>query len=435
MNNVLVYLRKEPLKSFYTNLANYISNNNFSTISEFRNTGDVWLGRYLYQNNNVGFFNNEDANDIYLRCRFLRKHSFEKAKILINRMAYGISDIIQRVNPDIVLAPLIDNYTLDILERISKINHIPYISFVGHFFNGYSRISSRGEYNHFPREVTNQEIDFVFDSLMKPDYTPIFHEKIKSSMKQKQRFLHKQLIKKYLYFPVMKFIERDSANYHYNTTDEKSNKINYLKLNKNVDKYFTKIDKIEHSLYNIYLPLHLTPEATVDYWCDDPSYGAFYPEKIINIIESTSKDFHFLVKEHPAIYMLRNSGFYERLLSHNNVTIIHPYENSNLLLDKVNYVFTENGSVGVEALIRNKIVVTNSNSYYSAFHPNIHRMTFINEDLSKINLEQYDNKAFIKDILQGNMKGKLFNNKNIYSSDVELLFKQVKVYAKILLND
>lgn len=432
--NVLVYLRKEPLKSFYSNLANYISDNNFTSISEFRNTGDIWLGKYLYEHNEAYFFDVNSAKDIYLRCRFLRRNSFEKALPLINKMANGISEIILSEKPDIILAPIIDNYTLDILERISKKNNIPYISFVGHFFNGYSRISARGEYNYFPREVTSQEVDFVFDQLMKPDYTPIFHEKIKSSIKQKQQFLHKQLIKKYLYFPVIKFIERDSANYHYNTTDEKSNKINYLKLNKNIDKYFTKIDKIERSLYNIYLPLHLTPEATVDYWCDNPNYGAFYTEKILNIIESSSKDFHFLVKEHPAIYMLRNSGFYERLLSHNNVTIIHPYENSNLLLDKVNYVFTENGSVGVETLIRNKIVITNSNSYYSAFHPNIHRMTFINDGLSKINLEQYDNKIFIKDILQGNMKGKLFNNKNIYSSDVDFLFDQIKNYSSFIFN-
>lgn len=435
MNNVLVYLRKEPLKSFYTNLANYISGNNFSTISEFRNTGDVWLGRYLYQNNNVGFFNNEDANDIYLRCRFLRKHSFEKAKILINRMAYGISDIIQRVNPDIVLAPLIDNYTLDILERISKINHIPYISFVGHFFNGYSRISSRGEYNYFPREVTSQEVDFVFDSLMKPDYTPIFHEKIKSSMKQKQQFLHKQLIKKYIYFPLMKYIERDYANYHYNTTDEITNKLNYFILNNNIDRYFSMVDKVTKSPYNIYLPLHLTPEATVDYWCDNPSYGAFYNENILRIIQGSSSNFHFLIKEHPAMYLLRNVSFYEKLLSFNNVTIIHPYENSNSLLEKVDFVFTENGSVGVEALLRNKLVITNSSNYYSNLHPNIYNMDVVSDVIKSLNFEKYDNKDFIKDILQGNMKGRLINNKNIQYSDVKLLYDQIKEFAEFRFNN
>ncbi len=426
---ILVYLRKEPLKSFYTNLATYISDKNFFSVSEFRNTGDIWLGKYLYQDNRTAFFDNDVAYDIYLRCRFLRKYPFEEAQILINRMANGILEVIQNNKPEIILAPLIDNYTLDILERISRKNNITYISFVGHFFNGYSRISSRGEYNYFPREVTNNEVESVFTLLNKTDYTPFFHQKVKSSTQQKQTFLHKQLLKKYVYFPFMKIVERDPKNYHYNTTNEKSNKINYLLL-KNVDKYFTKISAISHSSNNIYLPLHLTPEATVDYWCDDPNYGAFYMQNILNIIDNSSRNFHFLIKEHPAIYMLRNSEFYEKLLSYNNVTIIHPYENSNELLEKVNYIFSENGSVGVEALIRNKIVITNSHNYYSEFHPNIHRMNFISDIVARLNVEKYDNKLFIKDILQGNMKGRLINNKNISNSDTDLLFKQLKTYSQ-----
>lgn len=426
---ILVYLRKEPLKSFYTNLAAYISDNNFFSVSEFRNTGDIWLGKYLYQDNKPVFFNNNDANDIYLRCRFLRKYPFEEAQMLINRMANGIMNIIQNNKPEIILAPLIDNYTLDILERISRKNNITYISFVGHFFNGYSRISSRGEYNYFPREVTNHEIESVLNSLIKTDYTPFYHEKVKSSSQQKQKFLYKQLLKKYIYFPFMKIVERDPKNYHYNTTNEKSNKINHLRLNNHVDKYFTKISAVSPSPYNIYLPLHLTPEATVDYWCDDPDYGVFYMQNILSIIDNSSRNFHFLVKEHPAMYLLRNLEFYERLLSYKNVTIVHPYENSNVLLDKVNYVLTENGSVGVEALIRNKIVIANSSNYYSELHPNIHRMNFISDAVAHMNVEKYDNKLFIKDILQGNMKGRLINNKNIFNSDIKLLYNQIKEYS------
>ncbi|HQA86124.1 MAG TPA: hypothetical protein PK448_01000, partial [Bacteroidales bacterium] len=80
----------------------------------------IWLGKYLYENNESYFFDVNNAKDIYLRCRFLRRNSFEKALPLINKMANGISEIILSEKPDIILAPIIDNYTLDILERISK---------------------------------------------------------------------------------------------------------------------------------------------------------------------------------------------------------------------------------------------------------------------------------------------------------------------------
>lgn len=428
---VLVYLRKEPMKSFYTNLAAFISDNNFNSVSEFKSIGDVWLGKYLYQNAGSNFFNNIDANDIYLRCRFLRKIEFKEAQILINRMTYGILSTIEKYNPSIVLAPLIDNYTLDILERVARIKKIPYISIVGHFFNGYSRISTRGEYNYFPRIVTNEEVESVYNTLTKNDYIPIFHRNIKSGYRDKQFFWYKQLFKKHIYFPFMKFIQMDTSNYHYNTTIGKSNNLDNWTLEKNSDNYFTKIDDIAFSTNNIYFPLHFTPEATVDYWCDDPNYGANYTENVLNIIKSSSNNFQFIVKEHPAIYMMRNSKFYEKLLSHSNVKIIHPYENSNLLLNKVNYVFTENGSVGVEALIRNKIVLTNSKSYYSKFHPNIHKMSIINNDLFTVNVEKYDNKQFVKDILQGNIFGRLINNKNILHSDIDLLSPQIKKYCNI----
>ena len=426
---VLVYVRKEPLLTFYQNLAGKVSDNDFYSVSEFKNTGDFWLGKFLYRDNEKIIFEEKEARDIYYRCRFLRKYSFEFSYGIINKMAAGIQEIIHDIKPQIILAPVIDNYTLDIIERLSKINQIPYISICGHFFSGYSRITARGEYNYYPRVVSKEEVEKISNLLLEKTYIPQFHENLKISLKDKYILYARGLIKKYFYFQLAKRIQGDYYNYHYNTYFEGANIKDINKYLTNIDKFFTEVDDIDYSERNVYMPLHVTPEATVDYWCDDAMYGMEYTKSILNIVENSTKDATFIIKEHPAMYMLRNKDFYESLLAYQNVKLIHPLENSNLVLQKTNITFTENGSVGVESLLRNKLVICNSSNYYDKFHPNVHRRVIVNDEDMKISLEDYDNKLFIKDILQGNIKGRLFNNVNILNSDTNTLFEQIRFYA------
>jgi hypothetical protein len=418
-------------------LSKLISDNNYYSISEFKNRGDVWLGQFLYSNDTKkSLLSEEDTKAVYYRCRFLRKHSFAFANNLINKMTNGIQEIIWNNKPEIVIAPMIDNYTLDILERVCTKNHIPYVSICGHLFNGYSRITSRGEYNFFPRTVSSNEIDSVLELLVNTNYTPQFHDNLNVALKDKYYFYYREMFKKMIYFPLMKIKEKDVYNYHYNTYLQGANLWNIANfININNEKYFSRFNDLSYSEKNIYFPLHLTPEATVDYWCDNPEYGANYEESILNIIKKSGKECQFLIKEHPTMYMMRNKKFYESLLSFENVKLIHPLENSNHVLEKTNIVFTENGSVGVEALLRNKLVICNSSNYYSEFHPNIHKRDMIkSEDLS-LPIENYDNTFFIRDILQGNIKGRLFNNNNILKSDIDSIYYHIRNYCNYIVNN
>ena len=435
----LIYLRKHPAhRSFYMELSRFLLMNDsvsVLTISEFRDVGDIWLGKCLYDKcSSQGNIPNMDLFSIYYRCRFLRSIGWDKALDLMSRMSNYINHILLTLKPKVVIGPLVDNYTLDILEFLCKQYGIIYVSFSGHLFNGYSRINSRGEYNYFPRTVNDNEVSCVLDKITKDSYVPNFHDRLKVSHFSKLCFFYREWLKRNL-FNIYKYYYKDKYNYHYNTVNNWPiyDCNNYINRKREHD-LFCHVDEIEYSDRNILFPLHLTPEATVDYWVEDPLYAFCYLDKIRYVIENSTSNTVFLIKEHPAMYCLRNKHFYEELLRYDNVKLIHPLDSSNLLLSKVKYVFTENGSIGIEALLRDKIVIANSVSYYSSLHPNLKMSDLVTDELLSLDIENYDNRLFVRDVLQGLFKSQLYNDNNILKSDFDLIYKNVSVYINYKLS-
>ena len=109
--------------------------------------------------------------------------------------------------------------------------------------------------------------------------------------------------------------------------------------------------------------------------------------------------------------------------------------NSNESLEKVNTVYVYTGSVGVEALLRNKKVISRSKNYYSDLHPNIIMSDRITDEHMLKKIVLYDNKLFIRDILKGTIIGNMYNNKNIMDSDMDKLFVQIKKYCNKFMKD
>jgi hypothetical protein len=183
---------------------------------------------------------------------------------------------------------------------------------------------------------------------------------------------------------------------------------------------------------SVYMPLHFAPEATVDYWVDNPAY-AYQEDTILRLAEETPAHIRLLIKEHPAMYLRRQIDFYEKLRSFSNVALIHPYESSNSLLNKVDNVLVFTGSVGVEALLRNKRVTTLSQNYYSDLHPNIFKVAKLTDEALNKELQAYPKETFIHDILQGLFKAKFYNDKSMFSSDMDSMSSNLKEYLNYIL--
>lgn len=422
--NIGVYVRPWN-EEFYVKLAKLtFENSNIISLSEFKGVGDIWIGSALYKDEpREHIFNTEEMMDIYLRCRFLRSLDIEKAFILINKMASYIDSLFRRNRFEYFIGHLIDNYTLDIIERISRRYGVKYISLVGHFINGYSRISSRGELNVVRGDITEEEITSVLNSLIDINYKPKFELNKKKTKKEGVLYYCRAKAKK-ICFSINKVIRSDVLNYHYNTYGFKDIKLKDV-INEDIEKLFCNIDDLCLDKNSVYLPLHYTPEATVDYWCDLPKHS-FYKESLLDFISNSSNEINFVLKEHPAMYMKRDISFYKVLLSFNNVKVVHPYENSNLLLEKIDNVFVYTGSVGVEALLRGKNVFSITENYYTNLHPNIKiRFNLQLDDLEQ-GAESYDNRVFIESLLKGLMPARFINSKRIMDSDIELLSLYIK---------
>lgn len=428
---ILVHLRRGE-QDFYLKMVKYAYHDaDIVTLADERGKAMIWTGDFIYVKGKTtlnNFFDAPTMEDIRIRCRYLRKLEIERAYSLINSLAYGFQKMFEEKKFDFVMGGLIDCYVQDVLNRIAIYNHVLYVSFVGHFFNGYARISTRGELNPIKRKVTDEEISEILQSLLNPAYKPNFELNKEKSMFDAVKIWGREIIKKYA-FSLIKIIKQDPDNYHYNTVLDRYWRFSDI-WEFNMDKFFFHIGDVEKMIdeNTIYMPLHFTPEATVDYWCDDPMY-AYQESIILELIENMPKNTMLLIKEHPAMYLRRDLEFYRKIQEHHNVKLIHPYDNSNLLLEMVENVAVFTGSVGVEALLRGKRVFTFSKNYYSQLHPNIHKIKSFNENIYEYPIVEYPNELFVKALLQGLFKARFYNNTNIMKSDLTRMAEVLKTYV------
>lgn len=125
--------------------------------------------------------------------------------------------------------------------------------------------------------------------------------------------------------------------------------------------------KIERNDY-IYFPLHVHPETTTslfsEFSIDHVSQHASTIEYLSKSIPIANK---LLVKEHPAMIGYRDLGCYSKYNQFYNVEFVGPKISQYDALNQSEYVVTLCGTVGVEALMLGKKVITLGNAYYNYF--------------------------------------------------------------------
>lgn len=422
---ILIYMRPNS-EDFLTRLAREIDPEcEITKICDFKNHGDIWCGQYLYQNKSKDDISEDVLADIRLRCRFLRKQKVDFAYMLIKRYYYGIKKIFSDIKPDVVLAQLPDNYCMDIIQRVALEMDVTLINMVGEFIKGYSRMTLRGEYI-YTRESSISEAKKVVDYLLDKEYTGNYAKDVGNSSKQHaKRFIRRKLIEN-LYYPLKKRLEGDKYNYHYNTLFYKGMSLSQV-VSKKIDSLFVDIKDLSFDKSCVYVPLHVYPEATVDYYCKNIQL-ALYEDYMVDLLKKSDADVTLIVKEHPAMYGARNSKFYYELKTIKNVVLVNPYIDSNYILSNVDYVLTFSGSVGVEALIRKKVVFTLIDNYYSNLSPNAHGIERIKKEMLNYRYTEYDPEIFMKDLLEGLMDAQLGGQSTLSSSEVEKMGAIMRKY-------
>lgn len=411
---ILVYVRKFSRELFENIVNEVFPEDEKLYFSDFKHVGDIWAGTYIY---NKSFDNrnpelDKQMEDIVCRDRSLRKMDKERRERLVTRYWNGIDALFRQENFEELFTHSVDCYGIDILIRIANKYKVHVISFTGSFIGGYSWFHQRGERHPLDRNVSQEEAKKVLNKLIQKRYLPPSeHKNVKRTAIDIYLFFYRRKLVENIYYPLRKILEQDPDNYHYNMFNWKGEKLRDY-YNNDYEKYFlhvNEIDSIDED--TVYFPLHYIPEDTTDYWNENiPKIT--YHEYVYRIIKKSNPKIKFLIKEHPAMYGKRKIEFYRKISKFPNVIIIHPLDASNDLLEKVQNVLVDNGTVGVEALLRGKRVISLSENYYSDLHPNITVVNELEIEHMHTPLVEYDNLIFMQNLLDGLFKTNFVNNKH-----------------------
>ncbi len=431
---VLIYTRPKSEGYFRTVANGVFGKPEIVTFSDYNYIADVWAGKYIYSEKydtpNESF--EKIAWDILPRCRTLRKMPAELAHKLALRYWNGMEEFFSENRFDYLFTMPVDCYSLDIICRMAEKHGVHIVSIVGSVFSGHAKLTVRGEYTKVREEVPEADIDRFVELMTKVNYlSPSEIKNVKKNHSSIYKYHLRRTLIERIYYPIMKLRDKDPWNYHYNIFEVKDIPLK-KRFSNEFESKFKHIDELRiDKATTVYYPMHLIPEATTDYWCSDVRV-ANYNQFILDMVNNADPEITFIIKEHPAMYGRRLLSFYDELNALPNVILLHPMDRSNNLLLEVDNVVVDNGTVGLEALMRNKRVICLSENYYQPFHPN----AFLRDHVTLKDLQQplkeYDNHQFMRSMLQGVFPSDFSNStKGILDSTPEHAIRGIKTYLEI----
>lgn len=292
--------------------------------------------------------------------------SYFDASQLIYSTAKYLIEFFKENKVDILLTHMVDCYTVDLLTRIARYFDVIIIPYCGSPFNeDYVVITERGE-GHDLRDPSEIEVDnFITFLKEKTSNHFVKSRKAVNLNVAKYYFIYKI---KYLwhYLILHKLCGKNEYRYLMTTSETYPRSImNILSIRK----YFVQDLKLLPPLSKnktVYIPLHYHPEATTEYWVNNQKYLTYYPSLIKNIKSYIERGYTVLVKEHTAMYMMRDRKIYQDLTSLPNTYLISPYVTTYDILEFAEYTILWTGTTGVEAIMTDKkVILTETETYYS----------------------------------------------------------------------
>lgn len=351
--------------------------------------------------------------EIIKRCRLLRNLSSEVAENLIVAMSWAVQSLIEKYEPRLLVSVMVDSYVLDLLERCLKYNDKFFCGLVPVFVNGYFRITSNGELNRL-RHPEEQEVNLALASILEENYKPTYLESHESFFAYSKRNIRQSI--KSIYFPLIRYFSGDSLNYHYWSTQ-------LLAMQRTTHSYFKYKSLLclnwlqivnQSDKKKIFLPLQYYPEATIDYWVDDVDM-IDYENKLPELVRKLSKSNLVIIKEHPAFVGFRAAKFYSDILSNKNVVLIPSKVPTNFVIEQCDIVGIWTGTVGFEAAIRGKPVISITKPYFSSndWIKHVNSLDAFCKAVDEISLLKkepitYSNQAsMVRYVLEGSLVGKM----------------------------
>ncbi|MCZ4316332.1 hypothetical protein O4H66_23270 [Comamonadaceae bacterium G21597-S1] len=309
----------------------------------------------------------DDVRDVIARCRLLRWLPERQASAMVIGMEYAFTQVLDQVQPDIVVSLPIDRYVSDVLERLAKRRDIPYVELTASLVSGMSMLMYRGQLVKTAPVPSEETVRHHARAIARPDFTP-------SYVQTAVRYTTGRWWKTFLYFrlrgvvfKLISWFKRDPLNLHYLDSQSFLGHKPRMADRRIVDMVdWQWRDKLEAFPKDkrIFIGLQLFPEASIDYWLANRDL-IDYEDLLVEVAGAFSRaGFLVLVKDHPSQFGFRQCALLDRLLALPNV-ILMPYEVSgNEAISLVGGNFTLTGTLGLQAALLGLTSIS-SPAYYT----------------------------------------------------------------------
>ena len=392
------------------------------------------------------FFDKAEISDVILRCRVLRSLDQPLALSLIKRACKSIMGFLDSYKPNAIVSPRIDNYFLDLLERICKIKGIKFIGlWRSAFVGGMFFLTCRGEF-HRLRTPLEHEVKALTSSMQSPGFKGTSIWVSRAGLKNAaSRFI-------YLYLRAITLEGIRCCS---------KNKFRYRELATRffVEEYAVKFSDIFYSYSGwqdrisslllsgkpkVFLALQVNPEATIDYYCEPIEMIDVKNVSPQIVCEFLQRGYDVIIKDHPNMIGNRKAEFLKSLdMSANQTVLVPPHVDSNYLIDISDLVFTWSGTIAVQALMRGKKAITVCSPYYIDV-PGLFKINSLKDVkrvlsiLSHCKAEKPDQTHLSKlssHILSSHLEGEIFLHDRKMRGEVNIPFRAISNLIKGVTSD
>lgn len=296
---------------------------------------------------------------------------------------------------DVVLTNMPDFYVPDIIIKVAQFFKIPIMSFCENAFGlNYMMITKYGRPTYV-REPDDEEIEDLYQ-LLKDKATPYVLNKYEVYIKAFKNYLKHKV--KYLYHHILLNTILGRSDYIFKLTNAGTYPRSILSFFSHHSFFISQINDLRSLEYEktIYIPLHYYPEATTDYWISHPNYTTYYSSLFETVKKYSEKGYNILVKEHTAMFLNRNSEFYQQLNEIANVYLVSPFISTYDMFKLADFVVIWTGTTGIEAIIHDKkVILAYSKPYYD-----FKGLPSVGEEEQAKIFSEIEKKTMIKNILR-----------------------------------
>jgi hypothetical protein len=383
---IFVFARFNLVESYKRNVAPFAGEYRFAffTDGKARGTRDTRRRFYdaFHSREKSAELTAEDEADLVERCRYMRNIPVDLALRQAHAMALALAEELDRIAPDAVLSQMVDDYVTYLCALLAKKRGIRFVSYAYSYFPGHIQLTQFWSGEPFDVRIPDDEEvrevhEAISQRVFRQHYVQAPGLSFPDHAKRVLRYWLKQAI-----FKAKSIAERDPLNLHYRVQPyivEKRRLGDFPAAREFSADWKRDLEDLRSARPGaavLYMPLGFFPESTIDFWIQNKRILQF-EDCTLEMLRSLARGNIILVKEHLHMVGARDRRFYRKLLALEGVVSVHPKEYSNDVLSASDAVILGGGSVGVEATIRGKPVLSYGRGTYW-FEPS--RATYLDLD-------------------------------------------------------